>query len=167
MGKYEELKVLSAEQFKRVTGVKLETFERMVEVLVEAQNRRYRRAGRKGGLTIQNKLLMALEYLRGYRTYFHLGRSYRLSESGCYRACRWVENTLIKSGEFSLPGKKALLEKESEYEVVLIDASESSVERPKRRRAKEKKDKESQRQAEASLFRKKEKAYPKKSGGSR
>ncbi|MBA3602477.1 MAG: transposase family protein [Parachlamydiaceae bacterium] len=31
---------------------------------------------------------MALEYLREYRTYFHLGRSYGLSESACYRACR-------------------------------------------------------------------------------
>ncbi|BBI17213.1 Uncharacterized protein NCS13_1_1018 [Neochlamydia sp. S13] len=166
MEKYEELKVLPAEQFRSLTGVKRETFERMVEVLVEAQNRRYRRAGRRGGLSIQDKLLMALEYLREYRTYFHLGRSYRLSESGCYRACRWVKDTLIKSGEFSLPGKKALLEKDSEYEVVLIDASESPVERPKRR-VKEKKDKESQQQAEAFLFRKKEKAYPKKSGGSR
>ncbi|WP_249299089.1 IS5 family transposase [Neochlamydia sp. AcF65] len=138
MEKYEKLKVLSAEQFRRLTGVKRETFERMVEVLIEAQNRRYRRAGRRGGLSIQDKLLMALEYLREYRTYFHLGRSYRLSESGCYRACRWVKDTLIKSGEFSLPGKKALLEKDSEYEGVLIDASESPVERPKRR-VKEKK----------------------------
>ena len=34
---------------------------------------------------------MALEYLREYRTYFHLGRSYGLSESACYRACKWVE----------------------------------------------------------------------------
>ncbi|MBS4165727.1 hypothetical protein NEOC65_000793 [Neochlamydia sp. AcF65] len=40
MEKYEELKVLPAEQFRRLTGVKRETFERMVEVLVEAQNRR-------------------------------------------------------------------------------------------------------------------------------
>ena len=42
--------------------------------------------------SIEDKLLIALEYLREYRTYFHLGRSYGVSESACYRACRWVED---------------------------------------------------------------------------
>ena len=77
--------------------------------------RRYRKAGRKGNLSIEDKLLMALEYLREYRTYFHLGSSYGLSESACYRACRLVEDVLIKSGVFSLPGKKELLKSDMEY----------------------------------------------------
>lgn len=46
---------------------------------------------------------MALEYLREYRTYFHISRSDGLSESACYRNIRWVEDTLIKDGQFSLP----------------------------------------------------------------
>lgn len=83
---------------------------------------------------------MALEYLREYRTYFHLGKSDGLSESACYRACRWVEDTLIKSGELSLPGRKALLKSEMEYEIVLIDAAESPIERPKKRVKAKKKD---------------------------
>jgi hypothetical protein len=45
-----------------------------------------------------------------------------------------VENTLIKDGAFSFPGKKALLKSEMEYEVVLIDATETPIERPKRGR---------------------------------
>ena len=94
MAKYEELKNLSPSHFRRLTGVTRETFEKMVAILIEAQNKRYRRAGRQGGLTIEDKLLMALEYLREYRPYFHLGRSYGVSESACYRACRWVENVL-------------------------------------------------------------------------
>src|SRR6478736_4393281 len=109
MGKYEELKELSEKQFRRLTGVQRGTFEKMVTILIEAQQKIYRRAGRKGNLSIEDKLLMALEYLREYRTYFHLGRSYGLSESACFRACRWVEDVLIKSGQFSLPGKKELL----------------------------------------------------------
>jgi len=133
MSKYEELKQLPSEQFRRLTGVKPETFSEMVKILVGVQNNRYRKAGRKGALTIEDKLLMALEYLREYRTYFHLGRSYGLSESACYRACRWVEDTLIKSGKFSLPGKKALLKSDMEYEVILIDASETPIERPKKK----------------------------------
>jgi hypothetical protein len=133
MDKYEELKQLPPEQFRRLTGVKRETFSEMIDILVAVQNGRYRKAGRKGGLRIEDKLLMALEYLREYRTYFHLGRSYGLSESACYRACRWVEDALIKSGKFSLPGKKALLKSDVEYELILIDASETPIERPKKK----------------------------------
>jgi hypothetical protein len=133
MKKHLELQSLSPEQFRRLTGVKQKTFEEMVLILREEQNKRYRKAGRKGLLSLEDKLLMTLEYLREYRTYFHIGRSYGLSESACYRACRWVEDTLIKSRKFSLPGKKALLKSDMEYEVILIDASETPIERPKKK----------------------------------
>lgn len=133
MSKYEELKQLPPEQFRRLTGIKPETFSETVNILVTVQNSRYRKAGRKGELTIEDKLLMALEYLREYRTYFHLGCSYGLSESACYRACRWVEDILIKSGKFSLPGKKALLKSDVEYEVIFIDAAETPIERPQKK----------------------------------
>lgn len=133
MGKYEQLKELPEKQFRRLTGVQRDTFEKMVAVLLEAQEKRYRKAGKKSSLGLEDKLLMALEYLREYRTYFHLGCSYGLSESACYRACRWVEDVLIKSGEFSLPGKKELLKSDMEYEIILIDASESPIERPKKK----------------------------------
>jgi len=133
MGKYEELKEYSSEKFRRLTGVKRETFAAMVHILLAAQNSRYRKSGRKGRLSIEDKLLMALEYLREYRSYLHLGCSYGLSESACYRACRWVEDTLIKSKAFSLPGKKVLVKSDMEYEVILVDAAESPCERPKKR----------------------------------
>jgi hypothetical protein len=71
MGKYEELKEIPEKQFRRLTGVQRGTFEKMIAVLLEAQKKRYRKAGRKGTLSIEDKLLMALEYLREYRTYFH------------------------------------------------------------------------------------------------
>lgn len=78
---------------------------------------------------------MSLEYLREYRTYFHISKSYGISESTCYRNCRWIEDTLIKDGTFSLPGKKELLKSDVEYEVVLIDVTETPIERPKKRKA--------------------------------
>jgi hypothetical protein len=111
-------------------------------------------------------LLFLGEYLREYRTYFHLGHSYGLSESACYRACGWVEDTLIKSGKFSLPGKKALLKSDMEYEVILVDASETPIERPKKS-SREEKGKKPKQQTEAFLFGKKETAYVEKSGGGR
>jgi len=49
-----------------------------------------------------------------------------------YRLIKWVEDVLIKDGRFSLPGKKALVQSDTEYEIVLIDAAETPIERPKR-----------------------------------
>ena len=83
-------------------------------------------------LSIENSLLMTLEYIREYRTYFHVSQSYGVSESSTYKTVRWVENTLIKHPDFALPGRKALLKSDIEYDVVLIDATETPIERPKK-----------------------------------
>ena len=64
MDKYEKLKELSPQQFRRLTGLKQETFSQMINILLAVQNGRYRKAGRKRWLSIEDKLLMALEYLR-------------------------------------------------------------------------------------------------------
>lgn len=69
---------------------------------------------------------MALEYMRKYRTYFHISQNYGLSESVCYRACQGIEDALIKSGKFPLLGKKDFLKSDIDYEVILIDASETT-----------------------------------------
>lgn len=132
MKKYEKIKNLRDEKFRRLTGVRKRTFNKMLEVLKKADYKRKRLGGPKNKLSLEDRLLMALEYLREYRTYFHLGQSYGISESACYRSCRWIEDTLIKSKVFSLPGKKALLDKENDLEVILIDASETPIERPKK-----------------------------------
>jgi len=130
--KYDKLVGLNNTLFKRLTGVKRTTFEIMVEILAVADQAKKAVGGRKSKLSIEDRLLMALEYLREYRTYFHIGQSYGLSESNAYKICRFVEDTLIKDKRFSLPGKKALLKSDVDYEVVLIDAAESPIERPKK-----------------------------------
>lgn len=45
---------------------------------------------------------------------------------------KWIEDTLIKHPDFASPGKKALLKNDMEYEVVLIDATETPIERQKK-----------------------------------
>jgi len=77
-------------------------------------------------------LLATLEYLREYRTYAHIAASYGIAESNMYRTIKWVEDTLVQDGTFSLPGRKALLKSDTEIEVVLIDVTETPIERPKR-----------------------------------
>ena len=79
-----------------------------------------------------------------------------------YRSCRWVEDTLIKSSRFSLPGKKALLKSDVEFEVVLIDAAESPIERPKKKSSSQEANKKTKQQTEALLLGEEKKAHPKK-----
>lgn len=138
MQKYEAVSKLSSIEFRRLTGVRKATFLKMISIVKEAENKKPSRRGKPTHLSTEDRLLMTLEYLREYRTYFHLGQSYGLSESACYRNCKWVENTLIKSKVFSLPGKKALLKSDAEFEVILIDATESPIERPKKKNAMQK-----------------------------
>ncbi len=134
--KYDQIKEFTDEQFRRLTGVKKSTFKKMVEILREADLNKKARGGRKSKLSIEGRLLMALEYIREYRTYFHIATSYGVSESVAYKIVRWVEDTLIKDPVFALPGRKALLKSDMEYEVLLIDASESAIERPKKKSSK-------------------------------
>lgn len=131
--KYRQIQGLSDKAFRRLVGVKKETFTFMMKILKQAKRKQKAGGGPPHTLGIADRLLMCLEYLREYRTYFHVGQSYGLSESASYRNCRWVEDTLIKSRKFSLPGRKSLRKSDHEFEVVLIDASESPIERPKKK----------------------------------
>ena len=123
-----------AAKFRRLTGVCPETFAKMLEILTEAHRKKKSKGGRPNKLSMEKMLRMALEYWREYRTYFHIGETYGLSESNAYQTIKWIEDVLIKDGTFSLPGKKTLLGENAEYEVVLPDATETPIERPKRGR---------------------------------
>ena len=79
--------------------------------------------------------MATLEYLRKYHTYAHIAASYGIVESNIYRGIKWVEDTLVRDGIFSLPGRKAPLKTDVEYKVILVDATESPIERPKKAKA--------------------------------
>jgi len=70
MMKFETVKGLDEEKFRRLTGVKRTTFNKMVEILDQSIKSRRTTKGRKKKLSIENMLLMTLEYIREYRTYF-------------------------------------------------------------------------------------------------
>ena len=133
--KFENLKKIPENQFRRITGVKKKTFYTMVEIVKKADKIKNKIGGRPNKLTIENRVLMTLEYLREYRAYIHIAASYGISESNAFKNIRYVENVLIKSKEFRLPGKKTLLKSDHEFEVILIDATESPIERPKKNNA--------------------------------
>ena len=71
-------------------------------------------------------------YYREYRTQFHIGITYGISESRVCEIIKETKHILIQDSRFHLPEKKALLKEENHFEVVLLDVSENSVERPKK-----------------------------------
>jgi len=103
--KYEKMVEYSNIKFRRITGVKRETFRKMVEILREAYAQKYRYRVRRPKLSVKDLVLAALEYLREYRTYAHIATGYGIAESNIYRGIKWVEDTLIHDGTFSLPGR--------------------------------------------------------------
>jgi hypothetical protein len=125
--KYERTKKLTEANFKRIIGVKRNTFERMVEVLAEAFAEKHKQGGRKPKLSVENQLLLALEYWRQYGTFAELGFAYGVDESTAHDITVWVENVLIESGEFSLPGKKSLIDEDNEIETILVDVAISDT----------------------------------------
>ena len=114
--------------FKRLTGVQRGTFERMLEVVGKG----LRNFGRPTKLSRADQLLLTLMYWREYRTEFHIAQSYGISEATVCRTIQKVENALVGSGKFRLPGKKALQPSDTLFEVVLVDVSEQPIERPKK-----------------------------------
>ena len=104
-----KIRNLGCEAVRRLTGVKKKTFNTMLEILTSAEKEQKKLGGKPNKLKMQDRLMMTLEYLREYRTYFHIGQRYGVSESTAYNNIRWIENILIKNGRFSLHGKKELL----------------------------------------------------------
>lgn len=130
---YERLKQLKPSAFKRYCGVHNETFFKMVKVLQPHLNRQ----GKRGGqckLSVEEQLLVALAYWREYRTQFHIAETWGISESTVCRITQKVEDLLLQSGEFRLPGKKQVYQNAYEWNVVLIDVAETPIERPQKTR---------------------------------
>ena len=131
LDRYEKALKLSNEDFKQVIGVKKATFEVMVEVLKLAYADKHRRRGRHAKLSIHDMLFMTLKYWRQYITQLELSIEFQVGEATTHDVIVWVENSLAKSKKFSLLGRGALLE-HPEIEIVLVDVTESPIERPKK-----------------------------------
>ena len=105
--KWKSVKHLQDESFKRLVGVNKDTFEKMVsEAKRLATVSKHKVPGKKRGpkptLTIKDQVLMLLMYYREYRTFFHTGSAYGISESQCWKIITQLEQRLIKSQVVSI-----------------------------------------------------------------
>ncbi|MDR0769050.1 MAG: transposase family protein [Dysgonamonadaceae bacterium] len=128
--KYELVKGFKNERFRQVTGVNITTFNKMEEALGVNYAEVHKKHGRHRELSIEDMLLVMLEYYREYRTFDCIVASYGITKSNVCRTIQRVETVLIRCGLFRLSGKKALIAPETEVEAVLVDSTEIPIERP-------------------------------------
>jgi transcriptional antiterminator len=132
MNRKEHIEKLEPTAFKRLVGIKRSTYDKAYKILEEKQAmvQKNGKGGRPSKLTITDKLLITLTYLREYRTLLHIAFEYGVSEATISRIVKEVEDILVKHTDFRLPGKKVL--SEISYEFVVIDATEIEIDRPKK-----------------------------------
>ena len=134
---YESIESLSAAAFRRSVGIDRKLFHELVKVLAQAEQQK-KKSGRPS-LSLENQLCLALSYWREYRTFFHVGLSVGVHESNAQRITCRVEERLAASGYLDLvkpserpKGVEAEAPETIESVVVLLDASEVPIERPKK-----------------------------------
>lgn len=133
---WKNIKHLNESGFKRLTGVKSKTFKLMVRAVNSVESKKIKKRGnlrsRPYILSIEDQILMTLMYYREYRTQYHIAASYGISEASVCRTIRRIEEILMKQKSFQLPGKEKLSGSNHQYAVIVVDATESPIERPKK-----------------------------------
>jgi hypothetical protein len=104
--KFEKTLEMNDADFRRLYGFTKETMLTMLDILCEAYAAKHKRRGRHSKLPVADMLMLACKYWREYVTFFSLANEYGVAESTAHDITVWVENVLIKSGKFGLPGKK-------------------------------------------------------------
>ena len=98
--------------------------------LVKDKKADKKKPGCPSKLRIEDQVLMVIQYGREYRSYYHIGLDWGVSESTVCRTVHKIENILIRSRKFSLPGKKSLLNSSLDTDLIIMDVMESPIERP-------------------------------------
>jgi hypothetical protein len=104
----------------------------MLSILQKEFDEMHRNGGKPPKLTPEDKLYVTLKYLREYRTMDSIAADYGVCKGTVCLAIQWVEDTLVKDGTFALPEKKALKRKSSSIEYIVVDVTESPINRPKK-----------------------------------
>ncbi len=130
--KYEQLIRYSDSEFKRLVGVPRQLFSEMVEVIRDAEKLK-RKSGRPHSLSIEDQILLTLNYLRSYCTQLELSATYNIAESNVNRTIHKIEQALMQSRKFSLP-QRSITTVETDFNWVIIDVTESPIERPEKNR---------------------------------
>lgn len=135
--KWDTISKLHGSKFRRYTGIKRSVYEEMLACVQEAKSsaRKHPTKGVSSALSTENQLLMTVMYWREYRDQSHMAIDWGVSQSTVSRTIHSIENILLKSGQFSIRGRKSLNTQGGEYEVLIVDVCESPTERPKKNKS--------------------------------
>ena len=91
------------------------------------------KSGRPSVLSLEEQILLALTYWREHRTLYHISMDFGIHEYSASSIIRKVEDFLIDLGKFDLPKKlPSRVDDDINWSVVIVDATETSIERPKK-----------------------------------
>ena len=128
------LRNIREDYLQRITGVKYEKFEKCVSRLKrawEAVQRRKRIAGRPYGIgDLREHLLLLLMYYRTYTTHLFLAQIFKVDEATICRAIKRI----APLAERILKIKPERLLSENDLQLLIVDATEQRIERPKNQR---------------------------------
>jgi hypothetical protein len=134
MKRFETSQNWSSTTFLRTVGITREQFFMVRDKLLayihaEQEAHPMKKRGKKAvTLTIEDKLLLTLTYLRHYPTFEQLGQQFGICESYAHKVYQLYVDRLVKM--LKLPGRKALLDQG--VGAILIDVTEQPIERPTR-----------------------------------
>ena len=131
MGRGKEMKDAKETLFKRLYGVKPETFKQMLIILQKEIHIMHKNGGKPPKLSPEDKLYITLKYLRDYRTMDSIAVEYKVCKGTVCLSIQWVEDTLVKDGTFKLPDKRLLKRKSDSIKYIVVDVTESPINRPK------------------------------------
>lgn len=122
----------AAEEFLRDVGITHDQFLHVrdqILLLIAAERERWPmkcRGKQSSQLTVEDKLLLTLAYLRHYATFQQLGQQFGISESYAYKIYDRYRQLLLTL--LRVPGQKALVA--SGLTAILLDVTEQPIERP-------------------------------------
>jgi hypothetical protein len=126
---------MQTKKYKEIFGVEKYVFDRLLRLLEIADAyQRKSKSGRKGKLSVLDKLVITLMYWREYRTYRHIAFDYEVGKTQIGDAVIWVENTIIASGLCNLKSSRELRDNPGKITIAIVDVTEQEIERPKRGR---------------------------------
>jgi hypothetical protein len=117
-------------RFKSLIGVSKHVFNIMVEVVSQEFKQKKINGGRKRKYGIPTLISIFLKYYRHYVTMDYLSAEYKYNESSICRIINTIEQILINCKKFTIKGNNKL--ENSKNTKLVIDVTESEIERPKK-----------------------------------
>ena len=136
MSVYQQIFEQSDELFLRDVGLSKADFEQLlgkVTAYLAAQREKnpMKKRGLKSTLSVADRLLLTLTYLRHYPTFAKLGKEFSICESYANKIYHQMLDILVRV--FPMKNKKELLR--NDLDTVVIDVTEQPIERPKQQQS--------------------------------